>query len=85
MRKVIPPMTGAITVEYLLVASALMLSVWFAVAGGPGDWRDIDRPYRESAMPLQTRSPHEVNNPPPNLIKTLNDRQHDFAREIYQP
>lgn len=75
-------MKGAVTVEYLLVASALMLSVWLLVAGGLGDWRDVDRPYQHSALAVQ-----QVPSAPPthNLIKTLNDRQHDFAREIYQP
>lgn len=77
-------MAGAVMVEYLLVASALMLSVWLAVAGGTGDWRDIERPHQQSAMPLQSAPPSGAD-APPNLIKTLSDRQHEFAREIYQP
>lgn len=83
MRNVIPRTRGSITVEYLLVAVALFLTVWLALVGGAGDWRDVDRPVAESALPH--RVPNANPESSPNLIKVLDDRQHDFAREIYQP
>lgn len=84
MRNVIPRARGAITIEYLLVAVALFLTVWLALVGGTGDWRDIDRPVGESVLPHRVPNPNPAE-PSPNLIKVLDDRQHDFAREVYQP
>ncbi|MEZ5511092.1 MAG: hypothetical protein R3F47_14540 [Gammaproteobacteria bacterium] len=84
MRNVIPRTRGAITIEYLLVAVALFLTVWLALVGGTGDWRDIDRPVAESALPHRVPNPIPAESSP-NLIKVLDDRQHEFAREIYQP
>lgn len=75
---------GAITVEYLLVSMGLLLAVWLAVVGGPGDWRDVDRTPVSSAIPLQTTDPSDIQHST-NLLKALDDRRDDFAKKIYEP
>lgn len=84
MRKVIPLSRGSVTVEYLLVATGLMLSFWLVFVGGPGAWNDPDRPPRTSAFPVQHAEPaqHSYST---SVIKALDDRQRDFANDIYQP
>lgn len=84
MNSVFRSQKGVITIEYLLVSMGLLLAIWLAVVGGPGDWRDLDRAPVSSAIPLQETDPSDIQHST-NLLKALDDRRDDFAQKIYEP
>ena len=73
---------GSITIEYLIVTLFLMIPIWYAVIGGSGNWTDADTLTPNKGNLTKGSVPDEGY---PGLVKTLNDKQHDFADQINQP
>lgn len=68
-------------VEYTIVSTLLILIFWYALFGGSGYWLDSDKATNQGTL-----SNYQSANPPPDsVIDLLNDRQHEFADDIYQP
>lgn len=67
-------------IEYTIVSTLLSLVVWYALFGGSGYWLDPDKVANQGN--LSSKAPV---NTPDSIINSLNDRQHDFARDIYRP
>lgn len=73
---------GAITIEYLIVTLLLMIPLWYAVMGGSGNWQDAASRSPNKGNLTRTSQPSEAY---PGIIKSLNDKQSDFADAINQP
>jgi len=68
-------------VEYTVVTMMLILLLWYVLFGGSGYWLDSDKTVNQGNL-----SHSQSDNPPPDsVINLLNDRQHEFASDIYQP
>ena len=68
-------------VEYTVVTMMLILLLWYVLFGGSGYWLDSDKTANQGNLSSsQSASP-----PPDSVINLLNDRQHEFADDIYQP
>jgi len=65
---------GAIITEYLVVLVFMVAIVAYAMMGSPGDIGSVD-----GGMDGQADTDD------PTVVSVLNDRQHEFARKIYQP
>lgn len=66
--------SGAIMSEYLVVLVFMTAVVAFAMLGSPGDIGSVD-----GGMDGDSDTDD------PTVITVLNDSQHEFARDIYQP
>ena len=72
---------GGVMVEYTVVTMMLILLLWYVLFGGSGYWLDPDKTANQGNLSSsQSASP-----PPDSVINLLNDRQHEFADDIYQP
>ncbi|RLT97966.1 hypothetical protein [Ketobacter sp.] len=66
--------SGSIMSEYLVVLVFMVGVVGYAIMGGLGGPGDV-----EGGMDGDSSTDD------PTIISVLNDKQHEFARDIYQP
>jgi len=74
---------GSITIEYMIVMLFLMIPIWYAVIGGSGSWLNVDASASNKGN--LTKSSTVPSEGYPGLVKTLNDKEIDFADQINQP
>lgn len=72
---------GSVIVEYTIVSTLLALLVWYVLFGGSGFWLDPDKTVNQGNLARSQSS----NPPPDSVVNLLNDRQHNFADDVYKP
>jgi hypothetical protein len=73
---------GGVLMEYLVVTVALIAAMWWAIVGDTGYWGTNDPEDLKGSIMMD---PADDPGSRPSLINALNDKQYDFAREVYQP
>lgn len=73
--------SGGVQVEYLVVTLSLMAALWWGIFGDTGFWGDGNPRHNFS----RTTQPSDAQTSSPSLIEALNEKQFDFARDVYQP
>ncbi|RLP55664.1 MAG: hypothetical protein D6160_04485 [Ketobacter sp.] len=69
-------------VEYMVVTLTLMASLWWAFMGDTGYWGTNDSEEYDGGLMMYTT---ETQKSAPSVINALNDKQHKFAQDVYQP
>ena len=75
--------TGAVQMEYLLVTLTLMAAMWWAIVGSSGYWGTNNSDHYDDSFISETTDAELKS--APSLINALNDKQIQFANDVYQP
>lgn len=73
---------GGVLAEYLVVTLTLIAAIWWAIVGDTGYHGSNDPAQHDASILMRTT---DEQRDAPSLINALNDKQYQFAHDVYQP